>query len=441
MVKNHLYNIRKYIPHYWPMTTFVHHNPLHGFEDMPFKEALKQASKLYKAKVYMDPDYYVELYKEGIIKRDILEKTLLEFLKSIGLQMYFAESKKFITEISQHWKYYKVKSSLSPDINLIDYFNQKIVKDEDTLFQELIEDMMLSEILDAIFEDNITDIIEKEIVEFVARFLDEGQTTMSMPERQKGMFGAFKLYEGLNTSLNEEEYADTILHELSPKNVERYILNHLLKDFGWAAFIKYREDNEDYYFQQIHPASLLEYLAVRLHYEKKYLNHYPISNFVELQKAFEQNKTLFVLKLLKAKNILPSKYINRLEEKDSPKAILSDYLSEEVFLEAYRIQNIANELLLHLDKQKDITDFAFLIEKLKEEEGYIWLKSLEDSYIKEYTIDFLQSNEKIQRDIFASAVFCIDVRSEAIRRHIERLGTTHLRSSRLFWYSNSLYRI
>ncbi|MGC9286437.1 MAG: DUF2309 domain-containing protein [Hydrogenobaculum sp.] len=422
MVKAHLENVRKYIPHYWPMTTFVHHNPLHGFEDIPFKEALKQASKLYKAKVYMDSKYYVELYKEGVIKRDVLERNLFELLKKIGFEKYFGEAKKFITEISQDWKYYRVKSSQTPDISLIDYFNQKIVKDEHTLFEELIEDMMLSEILDAIFEDNITDIVEKEIVEFVARFLDEGQTTMSMPERQKGMFEAFKLYEGLNTSLNEEEYADTILHELSPKNVERYILTHLLKEFGWAAFIKYREDNEDYYFQQIYPASLLEYLAVRLHYEKKYLTQYPILNFVELYKAFEQNKALFILKLLKAKNLLPSKYVDRLELKDKPKAILSDYLSEEVFLEAYRIQNIANELLIHLDKQKDITDFAFLIEKLKEEEGYIWLKSLEDSYIKEYTIDFLQSNEKIKKDILASAVFCIDVRSEAIRRHIERLG-------------------
>jgi len=111
------------------------------------------------------------------------------------------------------------------------------------------------------------------------------------------------------------------------------------------------------------------------------------------------------LKLLKAKNILPSKYIDRLEEKDSPKAILSDYLSEEVFLEAYRIQNIANELLLHLDKQKDITDFAFLIEKLKEEEGYIWLKSLEDSYIKEYTIDFLQSTKKFKGTYWQAPFF------------------------------------
>ena len=423
MIKTYLENVRKYIPHYWPMTTFVHHNPLHGFEDMPFKEALKKASKLYNAKVYMEPSYYVELYKEGVIKKDVLEKNLFDFLKTIGFERYFPEAKKFITEISQDWKYYKTRSLQSPDVNLIEYFNQKIIKKEEELFEELIENMLFYEIVDALFDQNITDIIEKEIVEFVARFLDEGQTTMSMPEREKGMFEAFKLYEGLNTTLTAEEYADTILHEISPKDKESYILKHLIKDFGWAAFIKYREDNEDYYFQQIHRASLLDYLAVRLHYEKKYLKGSPILNFDELYKAFEKNKTSFVLKLLKAKNILPSKYIDRIEAKENESAILSDYLTEEVILEASRIQNIATELLLHLDRQKDIVDFAYLVEKLKEEEGYIWLKSLEDSYIKEYTIEFLQSNEKIQRDIIASAVFCIDVRSEAIRRHIERLGS------------------
>ncbi|GAB6078187.1 DUF2309 domain-containing protein [Hydrogenobaculum acidophilum] len=422
MIQTYLNNVKKYIPHYWPMTTFVHHNPLHGFEDMPFKEALKKASKLYKAKVYMESSYYTELYKEGAIKKDVLEKNLFEFLKSISLEKYFPEAKKFITELSQDWKHYKIKSSQKPDVNLMEYFNQKIIKKEEVLFEELIEDMLFCEILDALFEANITDIIEKEIVEFVARFLDEGQTTMSMPEREKGMFEAFKYYEGLNTILNAEEYADTIIHEISPKNIEQYILRHLIKDFGWAAFIRYREDNKDYYFQQIHPASLLDYIAIRLHYESKYVKDSYIVNFSELYNAFSKNKTLFVLKLLKAKNILPSKYIDRLENKENLNLILTDYLVEEVILEACRIQNIANELLLNLDRQKDIVEFAYLIERLKEEEGYIWLKSLEDSYIKEYTIDFLQSHERISKDILASAVFCIDVRSEAIRRHIERLG-------------------
>jgi hypothetical protein len=50
MVKTYLDNIRKYIPHYWPMTTFVHHNPLHGFEDMPFKEALNKLQDFIRQK-------------------------------------------------------------------------------------------------------------------------------------------------------------------------------------------------------------------------------------------------------------------------------------------------------------------------------------------------------------------------------------------------------
>ena len=34
------------ISYYWPMRTFVHHNPLHGLEDMPFDEGVSKGRQL-----------------------------------------------------------------------------------------------------------------------------------------------------------------------------------------------------------------------------------------------------------------------------------------------------------------------------------------------------------------------------------------------------------
>jgi uncharacterized protein YbcC (UPF0753/DUF2309 family) len=37
--------IKNTVPHYWPIGSFIHHNPLKGFEDMKFKDALERAKK------------------------------------------------------------------------------------------------------------------------------------------------------------------------------------------------------------------------------------------------------------------------------------------------------------------------------------------------------------------------------------------------------------
>jgi len=107
MIRVAFENAVKLIPYYWPMTTFISRNPLMGFEDMPFREGLKKASKLFKAKVYMPSSYYVELYKDGIIKKDVFEENLLEELRKIGLENYFQESKTFMVDISPSLDEYK----------------------------------------------------------------------------------------------------------------------------------------------------------------------------------------------------------------------------------------------------------------------------------------------------------------------------------------------
>jgi hypothetical protein len=39
---------------------------------MYFKDALKIAQDLFEAKVYMTSSYYVELYREGKVRKDVL---------------------------------------------------------------------------------------------------------------------------------------------------------------------------------------------------------------------------------------------------------------------------------------------------------------------------------------------------------------------------------
>jgi hypothetical protein len=57
------------------------------------------------------------------------------------------------------------------------------------------------------------------------------------------MFEAFKLYEGIKETLDEESFVEKHINFLNPTDIERYILNHFVKDFGWSSFIKYRSES------------------------------------------------------------------------------------------------------------------------------------------------------------------------------------------------------
>ena len=67
-----LNSVKNTIPHYWPIGSFIHHNPLKGFEHLGFKDGLNKAKKTYGGKVYMDSSYYLKFYNEGKISHTIL---------------------------------------------------------------------------------------------------------------------------------------------------------------------------------------------------------------------------------------------------------------------------------------------------------------------------------------------------------------------------------
>src|SRR6185295_19540045 len=53
------------IAYYWPMRTFVHHNPLHGLEDYPFAEAVRHGERILGGRGYLSLDIFHDYYRSG----------------------------------------------------------------------------------------------------------------------------------------------------------------------------------------------------------------------------------------------------------------------------------------------------------------------------------------------------------------------------------------
>ena len=414
--------IKDTVPHYWPIGAFIHHNPLKGFEHLNFKEGLDKAQSIFGGKVYMEADYYIAHYHQGKIKSELLEKNLLRSLKESNFEDYTNQAKTFMLEISPLWNGLRSYEELK--INKIDealhtYLEDKsIYRDKKAWLASLTKSMTLYEIHDALFGTSDTELIEKDVIEYIARFLDDAQTTLSMTDRDLGMFNTFKLYEDIEHAGDSESYAQEVLEKLKVKDVEKYFLTHILKLHGWAGFIKYRSEDDTYHSQQEHPSTLMDYMAIRLHFEQKYIAKEKINNFDILQSYIESNSAYVILKLLQSKGKLTGTYNDAMEEHKDYQDILDAYVEDEINLDSLQIQ-LARKALPTLDMS--LIEFSKFAKLLKKEEGFVWLKSLEDTYIVEYVDEFTTPHTYDEKPL-ATGIFCLDVRSEVIRRKIEASG-------------------
>ncbi len=60
------------LPGQAPIKDFVHHNTLHGYQEMHFTEALRSSFEITGTYAYMSQEEFVEYYKEGRINKDDL---------------------------------------------------------------------------------------------------------------------------------------------------------------------------------------------------------------------------------------------------------------------------------------------------------------------------------------------------------------------------------
>ncbi|MFQ5580569.1 MAG: DUF2309 domain-containing protein [Nitrospiria bacterium] len=337
----------------------------------------------------------------------------------------------------------------------------------------------LSSWCDLSLETGIVDQINREMVLWSGAFLDEGQAPWELPARKKGFYGAWKAaaleeWQGSGIcnirekiSRLSERPEDAVLESLDLLGIPEsawgdYLSLHLAALPGWTAFSNWRARQTEYEWQQAHPIDLVQILAVRLWYEREWVSKACEEAFGEAKAKAKAYDAI--------REYMGSASAQHFLRKERRAARLPAWLSEEVDLllyagggsrnkdwdqlainyekesledrerlfrlsAAWRLRKLAAGLKINPEVLEDLaaddlrTLLSWLDDFPESRHGYVWLEAFEASY-RHALIKKLQpqSDPKPDRSSpsdtrpLAQAVFCIDVRSESFRRHLEGVG-------------------
>jgi uncharacterized protein YbcC (UPF0753/DUF2309 family) len=178
---------------------------------------------------------------------------------------------------------------------------------------------------------------------------------------------------------------------------------------GWSGFIKWRADQSDYEWQQAYPIDLLQYLAVRLWYERELVQQV-------CRRELGVDGTVDALRGAAATQAAGAAADPDLHRRAAAWRLLDVAHAAEVAPPALMNTEAAilNTLVDWLD--------AFP----ESEHGPVWLRAFEAGY-QEQLLERLRPHLAKAPGVAAvrpqaQAVFCIDVRSEPFRRHLEAVG-------------------
>ncbi len=489
------------IAYYWPMLNFVHHNPLHGLEHLHFEEAVRRGHQLLGGKGYLS----CELFRDYARSGRILPYHISAALKSLERDKQVTLGKREVAHIEVLQAHLLQGISVPADETLEAMINRHpdrlIIESlenhvfpvletptiQDTIKTCILEEQQalgrcstLANWCDRILGTQITQQINQELIKWLEAFLDEGHAGWPMPDREKGFYGAWKLLAGLEWSPCEIQdskkklvclpaHPEDALHEhltvlgIPVETWRDYITLQLTALPGWAGFVKWREDQTEYEWQQAHPIDLIQYLAVRVWYERELVQKTCREqlgidgNIGAISTDMQRRPHLYFMKRERTIGKLPASYAeqvdrsfhgrisNRNTKQDEWKALAERYEAElaprhaQVTRKgaALRLLTIANalgippSLMMGADPEQLREMLDWLDSFPESNHGPVWLKAFEIGY-QEQLIDKLSPNffkpQSAPHDIrsvvrpLAQVVFCIDVRSEPFRRHLEAIG-------------------
>ena len=301
---------------------------------------------------------------------------------------------------------------------------------------------------------SIVDQINDQMIKWSAAFLDEGMSSWQMPGRQSGFYlawrelarrdfsGRFLGIKRFGRKVRElpDSPQQAISQSLSRLGIPQsrwteYLGRQFAQLPGWAGFIRWRGENPGYPPQQKHPIDAAQYLAVRLFYEAELVQatcrrEWGIEGTLPAIVADWQGR--------------PQEYLQRIGE--TSHAV--DAETRMICGDGWRLFHLAQ--LLELTPQDvaamsgaDVRTLLGWIDAMRcEDHGAVWLDALETSYRDRLlaglsplrpdadiettghadSVTPIRESTAGESTTLGQFVFCIDVRSEPMRRQIEDRG-------------------
>lgn len=455
------------VPLFWPMRTFIHNNPLHGLENLPFTEAVQAARGLFHARVYLPRTTYQRYLREGKGDARMLDAITAQFAQTapsfdgIDWQRWLSAVREMPTDASPC-----VPHALAEDVAAL--LAGRAISDDgaaaaglDTAMRDDLPPWRpLTECIDALWGTNLAAELDELVVKSCLDFFDEDQSSWRMPGREQGFYAAWAdiarrngrmFLRGLAIKriLDQAPRADAaIVHVMQSLGIaeehwQAYFSRELLRLHGWAGFIRWRSGAKHYHWGRKHPADLVDFLAVRLVFalaliEESARHRKTPANRPAFDAFLREQRDCAVLRYaLHAGELLPGwaqRIDDTLERRDGVRAarLAADYAGQwrraRAQQQAEILQKIAAQTgtpmqtLAALEPQR-AAEVLGVLQRFTAQEGSMWLRALEARAIDRLLGQIVTPDEPAApKRAFAQALFCIDVRSERLRRNLENVG-------------------